>query len=66
MRKVWWNLKWVPFTYNGGGDHPCIDLDPAVTGTVGQVVQSDDVVVGVPEISSVPTLEVTVPGGGDA
>jgi cell wall assembly regulator SMI1 len=39
VRKVWWNLKWVPFTHNGGGDHPCIDLDPAETGTVGQVVQ---------------------------
>ncbi|MGL6096438.1 MAG: SMI1/KNR4 family protein [Fimbriiglobus sp.] len=34
----WWNRKWLPFTENGGGDHMCIDLDPAPGGTVGQVI----------------------------
>jgi cell wall assembly regulator SMI1 len=39
VRKVWWNVKWIPFTHNGGGDHHCVDMDPAARGTVGQVIQ---------------------------
>lgn len=39
IKKVWWNLKWIPFTHNGGGDHHCVDIDPAKHGTVGQVIQ---------------------------
>jgi cell wall assembly regulator SMI1 len=39
IKKVWWNLKWIPFSHNGGGDHHCVDLDPAEPGTVGQVIQ---------------------------
>lgn len=39
IKKVWWNLSWIPFTHNGGGDHHCVDLDPAKSGTAGQVIQ---------------------------
>ena len=38
VKNDWWNTKWIPFTHNGGGDHLCLDLDPAPTGTVGQVI----------------------------
>lgn len=28
----WWRREWVPFLDNGGGDHLCLDLTPAVEG----------------------------------
>lgn len=34
----WWRLGWIPFCGDGGGDHLCVDLDPADGGTVGQVI----------------------------
>lgn len=34
----WWRLGWIPFCGDGGGDHLCVDLDPAEGGTVGQVI----------------------------
>jgi molybdopterin biosynthesis enzyme/cell wall assembly regulator SMI1 len=39
VKDDWFNLKWIPFTHNGCGDHLCIDLDPAPGGTVGQVIR---------------------------
>lgn len=33
-----WNLRWLPLTTNGGGDHYCADFDPAPGGRVGQVI----------------------------
>jgi len=38
IRPVWWSPAWIPFTYNGAGDHLCLDLDPASEGTSGQVI----------------------------
>lgn len=38
VQPVWWNPKWIPFTYNGMGDHLCLDLDPAGGGRAGQVI----------------------------
>ena len=38
IQPVWWNPRWIPFTYNGMGDHLCLDLDPASGGQVGQVI----------------------------
>jgi cell wall assembly regulator SMI1 len=35
---VWWSPKWIPLTYNGSGDHHCLDLSPAESGTVGQII----------------------------
>jgi cell wall assembly regulator SMI1 len=34
----WWRLGWIPFCGDGGGNHLCIDLDPADGGTAGQVI----------------------------
>ncbi len=38
IRNDWWNLKWIPFTHDGGGNHFCLDLAPANGGHVGQVI----------------------------
>lgn len=38
IKTDWWNPKWIPFTHNGGGDHLCLDLDPAPSGLTGQVI----------------------------
>ncbi|MGB3879375.1 MAG: SMI1/KNR4 family protein [Diaphorobacter nitroreducens] len=38
IQPVWWSPKWIPFTYNGAGDHLCLDLDPAGGGRAGQVI----------------------------
>jgi len=38
IQPVWWSPKWIPFTYNGAGDHLCLDLDPASSGRAGQVI----------------------------
>jgi len=39
IKDDWYNLKWIPFTYNGFGDHLCIDLDPEPDGTFGQIIR---------------------------
>ncbi len=33
-----WRVGWIPFCGDGGGNHLCIDLDPADGGTTGQVI----------------------------
>jgi len=38
VKNDWWNPKWIPFTYDGAGNHLCLDLDPAATGHYGQVI----------------------------
>ncbi|GJM32146.1 MAG: cell wall assembly protein [Saprospiraceae bacterium] len=38
VKPDWWNPLWIPFTYDGGGNHYCIDLDPTSDGTRGQVI----------------------------
>jgi len=38
IRDDWWNPGWIPIADNGGGDYYCIDLAPAKTGAVGQVI----------------------------
>lgn len=39
VRPAWWNPRWLPFTYNGAGDHYCLDLDPAPEGKPGQIIR---------------------------
>lgn len=39
VKNDWWNPAWIPFTYDGSGNHNCIDLDPDKEGTIGQVIQ---------------------------
>jgi cell wall assembly regulator SMI1 len=38
IRNDWWNTKWIPITHDGGGNHLCIDLDPARGGKPGQII----------------------------
>lgn len=38
VKNDWWNAKWIPFTYDGGGNHLCLDLDPAKDGHHGQII----------------------------
>lgn len=38
VKNDWWNAKWIPVTSNGGGDNFCIDMDPDVSGRVGQII----------------------------
>ena len=39
IRKTWWSPKWIPLTYNGSGDHDCLDLDPTEIGRIGQIIR---------------------------
>jgi cell wall assembly regulator SMI1 len=34
----WWNVGWIPFAGNGGGDYYCVDTAPTGAGTRGQVI----------------------------
>ena len=38
IKDNWWNEKWIPFTYNGCGDHYCLDMDPTNIGKKGQII----------------------------
>ena len=37
MKKVHISAGWIPISDNSGGDHLCVDLDPAEGGKVGQL-----------------------------
>jgi cell wall assembly regulator SMI1 len=39
VKNNWWNPLWLPLTYDGSGNHYCLDLDPAVGGIYGQVIR---------------------------
>jgi cell wall assembly regulator SMI1 len=39
IKSNWWNPAWIPFTYNGAGDHLCLDLDPADGGAYAQIIR---------------------------
>ena len=32
VRGDWWNVGWIPFASDGGGDYWCIDMAPAKGG----------------------------------
>ncbi len=34
----WWDPKWIPLTYDGSGNHHCLDLNPAQGGDLGQII----------------------------
>ncbi len=38
VRDDWWSAKWIPLTYDGAGNHDCVDLDPAPGGAAGQMI----------------------------
>lgn len=39
IKNNWWNPLWIPITYDGSGNHFCLDLDPAPEGTYGQIIR---------------------------
>lgn len=39
IKDDWWNPLWIPITYDGFGNHYCLDLDPSPTGLWGQVIR---------------------------
>jgi cell wall assembly regulator SMI1 len=39
IKRVFWNLRWVPFMDTGAADFFCLDLDPAPGGCVGQIIE---------------------------
>lgn len=39
IKEDWWNASWIPITYDGAGNHYCIDLDPAEGGISGQIIR---------------------------
>lgn len=39
VRAVWYTPRWLPFTYDGAGNHYCLDLDPTESGTYGQIIR---------------------------
>ena len=38
IKNDWYNLKWIPITHDGTGDHICIDMDPDKGGRIGQII----------------------------
>jgi cell wall assembly regulator SMI1 len=38
IQAVRWNMRWIPLTDVGQGNHYCVDLDPAPGGRVGQII----------------------------
>lgn len=38
VRPLWWSAKWIPLVASGGGDFQCLDLDPAPSGQMGQIL----------------------------
>lgn len=35
----WWSPRWVPMTYDGAGNHHCLDLSPGRLGRSGQIIK---------------------------
>ena len=38
IKNDWWNPRWIPLTYDGAGNHICLDLDPTEKGKIGQII----------------------------
>ncbi len=37
IQDFWWTPEWIPITYEGAGNHYCIDLVPDKQGNKGQI-----------------------------
>jgi cell wall assembly regulator SMI1 len=35
----WWSPLWIPLTYDGAGNHHCLDLSPGRLGRTGQIIR---------------------------
>jgi cell wall assembly regulator SMI1 len=38
IQPQWWDAKWIPITYDGAGNHHCLDLNPTAHGASGQII----------------------------
>jgi len=38
IRDDWWSAAWIPLTYDGCGNHDCLDLAPTDKGLAGQII----------------------------
>lgn len=38
VANIWWQPAWIPLTFNGCGDHHCLDLAPNDEGKNGQII----------------------------
>jgi cell wall assembly regulator SMI1 len=38
IRSDWWSPQWIPLTYDGTGNHDCLDLNPGEGGKRGQII----------------------------
>jgi cell wall assembly regulator SMI1 len=41
IKPMCWNTLWLPFAITGAGDCICVDMDPAVGGNLGQVIETN-------------------------
>ncbi len=39
IKEKWWHTGWLPISYDGNGNHYCIDLSPAEGGKKGQIIR---------------------------
>jgi cell wall assembly regulator SMI1 len=39
IKNDWYNKLWIPITYDGAGNHYCLDLNPTDEGNYGQVIR---------------------------
>jgi cell wall assembly regulator SMI1 len=39
VKEAWWNPLWIPITYDGSGNHYCLDLSPDEGGKKGQIIR---------------------------
>ena len=39
VKEKWWHPAWVPITYDGSGNHYCLDLSPDEGGKKGQIIR---------------------------
>jgi cell wall assembly regulator SMI1 len=38
IQNTWWDLKWIPFAEDSGGNMICIDMNPGINGIEGQII----------------------------
>ena len=39
VKEKWWHPAWIPLTYDGSGNHYCLDLSPDEGGHKGQIIR---------------------------
>ena len=38
IQNKWWDLQWIPFAEDSGGNMICIDMNPGANGIKGQII----------------------------